>query len=110
MTGNANAAIVLSRILFWCGDGRNGTTRLRAQRRGRWFLVKTHAELAEETGLQPSQVRNAISRLRQLDLVQTETHMFAGGRALWILLEREEFISSWHRQDTPDVSRCVVPR
>ena len=110
MTGNANAAIVLSRILFWCGDGRNGTTRLRAQRRGRWFLVKTYAELAEETGLRPGQARSAINRLCQFGLVQTEIHMFDGGRALWILLEREEFISSWNCQDTPDVSRCVVPR
>jgi hypothetical protein len=107
MTANANAAIVLARILFWYGDGRNGSTRLRTRRWGKWCLVKTYTELAEETGLKSCQVRSAIGRLCRLSLIRTEIHLFAGGRALWIFLDRAEFVAQWQRQDSLDVSRGI---
>lgn len=108
MAGNANAALVLARILFWYGNGRDGATRLRTRRRGEWYLVKTYAELAEETGLKSNQVRSAVGRLRRLRLIQTSIHLFGGRRALFIVLDRAEFIAQWQQQDELDVRRCIA--
>jgi hypothetical protein len=100
MTRSANAAIVLASILYWHGNSqKDGRTRLRAQRNGQWCLAKTHHQLASETGLTMNQVRQAIKRLCNLNVICTDVHIFGGVRTVHIFVNQEQFLMAWREAD-----------
>jgi DNA-binding transcriptional ArsR family regulator len=104
MTQSANAALVLAQVVYWFEDGKNGYTRLRVYKNGKWWLAKSHDEFAGETGLTSRQVRAALDKLRNLGLVSTEVRVFKGVRTLHIDLRKEVFLRLWQGQDDDRVS------
>jgi hypothetical protein len=65
---DTTAAVVLSQILFWHCRGRHGRPRVGKQN----WLRKTHADLANETGLTKDQVRGALQRLQKEGLCERQ--------------------------------------
>lgn len=111
MTKSANAAIVLASILYWHDDSnKDGRTRLRTQRNGQWCLAKTHHQLASETGLTMNQVRQAIKRLCNLNVIRTDVHIFGGVRTLHIFINEEVFLTAWREANESRLEKLAKQR
>jgi hypothetical protein len=80
----ASAAMLLSQIVYWFSNNR-----LRVKRDGRLWLAKTREELAAECGLSLDQYKRAIKKLKELELVQVEAHMWNGFRTSFIWLDQQ---------------------
>lgn len=61
---DTTAALVLCQLLYWGCRRKDGRTRVGKQN----WLRKTHADLANETGVTEDQVRGALQRLKRLGL------------------------------------------
>jgi len=98
MAGNGESAIVLAQIAYLLGTGDNGRARLGVRRHGFWWLAKSHQELASETGLGVRQVRSALDRLYQRDLIERTYHLFRGFRVLHVRFKNDVFNQRWREQ------------
>ena len=99
MAGNGAGGLILSQLHYWTADDRNGQTRLRMYRDGRWWLAKQYQDFAEETGLTPRQVRSAVDRLRGQGVIQTSTYRFDGLRTLHLRFDDAGFERVWEEQE-----------
>lgn len=70
LTGSHAAAVVLSQIMYW----HHG--RLKVSRKGVLWLVKSRAEMCEETGVSLDQYKRIIPKLIALNLIVTERGLF----------------------------------
>ncbi len=70
-TQNANAAQLLYRIAFWM-------PKATVMKGGQKWIANSAVQWANETGLTVYQYRRAITRLKKLELVKTEQHLFWG--------------------------------
>ena len=66
-TKNANATLLLMRVIFWSKQ-KNGGVELEGHR----WVVNALEEWADETGLTRHQVKEAIAALREMNLVATK--------------------------------------
>lgn len=79
VTGNANAAALLYRIAYWM-------PKARIVHNGKKWVANSRRTWCDQTSLSLDQYRRAIARLRQLALVETEQHLFAGRNVTHIRL------------------------
>ena len=69
--GDFRAAALLHQIRYWF-------SKARAAFNGKRFIAKTAAEWSAETGISLSQYHRAVRKLKDLGIVETEQHIFAG--------------------------------
>ncbi len=79
IAGCHHAAILLERVQYW-------TPRTRVRRSDGAWIAKSRADLMRETGLTEKQVRTALEKLRNRDLIETSRHDFGGETILHLRL------------------------
>lgn len=93
ITGSLAAGVLLSQVLYWFRPGKDGKTKLRVERKGRYWLAKSREGWRSETGLTFKQLKSAMDRLVSLGIVQTERHRFAGKICVFVLFNEAALLS-----------------
>lgn len=71
-------AIFLSQLHYWYMPDRNGKSKLRVQKNGKWYLVKSYLEWYNETRLSQKQVTRALTILRDSGVLEVTVMRFNG--------------------------------
>lgn len=72
--------LVLAQLIYWFDVGRNGKIRTSTKRKGYYWVAKTYAQLAADTGLADRQVRHAVSKLVRRRVLVKRGGLFQGLR------------------------------
>ena len=108
MTGDLIAGLLLSQILYWNLPDDAGKTRLRVERDGKLWLVKSHDDWWSEIRISPKQAKRALALLEDLGLIAREYHRFNGLRMTHISIVVEAFMQSWNEaMEDPSEGRPV---
>ena len=91
VTGDVNAGIVLSQVVYWF---------TRHNRRGR-PLAKSRHELAEETGLSLDQVKRALRALRDQGFITTDQHLFGEKNVNYVVVNEDMCIEAVLKIENP---------
>ena len=105
--GNLHTALVFSRIMHWHGvNPDTGKQRLRVSKNGHLWLVKGYGDWYEECRVNESTARNAIRRLKELELIVTKTYKFGGVPKLHIRVNWQVFQERMSGLVENDKSTC----
>jgi hypothetical protein len=74
---SATATLFMMRVGYWW-------PRAKVERKGRKWIAKSREEWGDETGLSLKQVKQALSVLRELHLIETEQHLFGGKNVVFL--------------------------
>jgi hypothetical protein len=101
VTESGEERLVLAQLAYWFGSGVSaGTPRAKIHRDYYW-VAKTYGDLGSETGLTERQVRFAVDKLRDAQLIATEVHGFGG---------RPRMTQFRIRADTIEQKLSMMPR
>lgn len=84
-TGDVNAALVLSQLIYWCDKGS----------RNDGFIYKSYREWAIETGLSKHQINRATQILKSKGIVETQLKKAEGAPTLHYRLDIDRFTRSF---------------
>lgn len=73
--GDVVAALLMSQIHYWYSPSKNGSSKLRIFRRGKWWVAKSLTEWGAECHITKEQVRRSIRVLESHGLIETESFM-----------------------------------
>lgn len=73
-----NAALVMSQIHYWYMPDKNGKSKLRVYKAGRFWIAKSYAEWWREVRLSRGQVERALKCLERHNLIRVEIFQFNG--------------------------------
>lgn len=76
IAGDLIAGTLLSQIMYWFSDDKNGRKRVRVNKDGYYWLAKGRDEWMEEIRISKKQYDNAIEKLRKRGLVETKLYKF----------------------------------
>lgn len=96
MTGDLIAGLMLSQIVFWYLPDRQGQSKLRVQREGRFWLAKARHEWWDECRITLEQVKRATKLLVEQKLVVTRRFKFAGAPTTHIRINWPIFMQRWN--------------
>ena len=83
-TGDVNAALVLSQLIYWCDKGS----------RSDGFIYKSYREWAIETGLSKHQINRATQILKSKGIVETQLKKAEGAPTLHYRIDIDRFTTS----------------
>jgi hypothetical protein len=118
LAGNTAGGCLLSQIAYWHSPAKDGTTRLRVERFGQFWIAKTRDEWCEETGIPTvRQHDRVVSALRAKGLIETRIMHFGrlGQTRLHIRLLVDAFtaalelVRSTPKPGTPELPQTVSP-
>lgn len=73
--GDVVATLLMSQIHYWYSPSKNGSSKLRIYRNGKWWIAKSVSEWCSECHLTTWQVRRGIKLLEEKGLVETDSFM-----------------------------------
>lgn len=80
--GSERDAWLLLKIIFW-------SRYAKAVHNGHRWVIRSHDEWSEETGLSKRQVQRSIASLKQKKIIDTERHLFGKDVRCWIRLTND---------------------
>ena len=83
------AGLLLSQIIYWYLPGKNGKSKLRVKKNGRFCISKARYEWWGEIRISPRQVDRGLKILKSLGIIEVEYHRFNGLRTSHIYLNKE---------------------
>jgi hypothetical protein len=95
MAGDVIAGLLLSQIVYWYLPGAAGQTKLRVEKDGKRWLVKSREEWWEECRLTPREVDRARKVLEGNGLIQVRLYKFNGSPTQHIRIQETEFVKAW---------------
>lgn len=95
MAGDVVAGLMLSQIVFWHLPDRTGAEKLRVERDGCRWLVKSRDEWWEECRLSPREVDRARKALEGLGIIQVKLYKFNGSPTQHIRIDEGRFLELW---------------
>jgi hypothetical protein len=96
--GDYQAAVLLAQIVYWTViPGRRGESKLRVQRNGSPWLVKSSADIEAETRLSRNQGNRALKHLKDLGYIVVEVHKWGKLQVptRHIALNKVPFFKAW---------------
>jgi hypothetical protein len=78
LAGDVIAGLLLSQIVYWHGDDKNGVDRRRVKREGWLWVAKSYAEWYEELRLSKYQAMRALGKLERRGFIETRVFKWAG--------------------------------
>lgn len=78
ITGNLPTALILSQLVYWHKPAKNGQTKLKVKKDGKYWLAKSRTDWEAETGVSSRQYSRAITRLKDLQLIEYRMYIFGG--------------------------------
>lgn len=98
MAGDVGAGVLLSQIVYWHSDTKEGQRRGGVDRDGETWVAKPAGEWARELGLDPDSgqgpakvVRRYLTHLQAAGLVETDVFKFNGAPTLHVRVRWENF-------------------
>jgi hypothetical protein len=95
MTGDLLAGLLLSQIVFWHLPNKTGDSKLRIEKKGNYWIAKSHDEWYEEIRFSRKNFDTAIKKLVQLKLVEKQIFRFNGTPTIHIRLIEDDFLYLW---------------
>ena len=93
MTNDLIAGILLDKIIYWNLPDKNGNhTKLRIERNGYFWLVKSHTDWHNEIRISKKQVIRALGILKSLGLITTALHKFNNSPTTHIRINHHRFL------------------
>ena len=89
ITGDLNAGVKLSQIVYWHLPDKNGETKLRVKKKGRLCLVKARHEWWDEIRLSPKQSDRTDKILQEKRIIDIEIHRFNNFPTTHIFLNKK---------------------
>lgn len=93
LAGDLTAGIVLGQIVYWWLPARNGDSKLRIFREGRYWLAKKLSDWYEELRVTMKQARRALQILKEKKYIETKVWKFAGTPTTHIWLNIEKLLA-----------------
>lgn len=87
--GDIISGLLLSQIVFWFLPDKNGRSKLRAYKDGKYWLAKQRTDWYGEIRVSPKQYDRAIKILEDLGLVVVDNSLFDGKKTPFIWLNGE---------------------
>lgn len=78
LAGDIDTGLLLSQIIYWHLPSHDGSSKLRVQKNGHYWIAKTRYEWWDEIRLNPRQVDRAKKVLQTKGLIIVEQHLFNG--------------------------------
>jgi len=103
ITGDALAALLLSKIVYWFRPGKTGRKKTRVVKDGRDWIAKKRKDWDNECCLSERQFDRAIKILKDQGLVETKVYKFAGDPQTHISLNGDVFmekLTNYHNNKT----------
>jgi len=94
ITGDLIAGLMLSQILFWYLPDRDGNSKLRVNRNGHHWIVRSRLDWWSEIRISKKQADRAIRLLREQNLIIVKYHRFKGLRTTHLRLNKATFLIS----------------
>lgn len=98
IAGDLVAGALLGQILYWFGPGKDGKTRARIVKDGRYWIAKARADWWDEIRITPKQYDRAAKILKDKGLIEIKTFKFAGNPTTHISIVPEAInaaLSAW---------------
>lgn len=95
IAGDLVAGILLSQIVYWHLPDRDGKSRLRVQREGKFWIAKSRTEWWDECRVSPKQVDRALEALRRRNVIETRLFKFNGSPTVHVRLDEVGFMAQW---------------
>jgi hypothetical protein len=95
MAGDVIAGLMLSQIVYWYLPGQAGKTKLRVEKNGYLWLVKSRDEWWEECRLTPREVDRARRVLESRSLVEVKLYKFNGSPTQHLRIREADFVRAW---------------
>ena len=95
MAGDLAAGVMLSQIVYWHLPDKNGVSRLKVERDGHFWLVKSREDWWDECRVKPRQADRILLALRLAGLIVCEVHRFSGAPTTHIRLNWPAFLTSY---------------
>jgi hypothetical protein len=102
MAGDLMAGLMLSQIIYWYLPDKRGRSKLRVQKHGYMWLVKTRDDWWTEIRLTARQADRALKILRDKGLITTSLHRFNGAPTTHIRLNKAAFLAAWNEAVVTD--------
>lgn len=90
--GNANAGRLLSQLIYWYSEGKDGAMRARVVHEDKVWVAFTREEWCADTGLTEWRLRDAISVLEQKGLIERKMFKYQRAMVRHIHLDMEAVI------------------
>jgi hypothetical protein len=107
ITKDFTAGFVLSRLMYWFGDGEDGTPRAQVERNGHLWVARTYLQWFAECRLTEAEIIAAYAVLEKMGLIERNVWKFAGNPTVHIRIVEENFMECWNAaldQTPPDDS------
>jgi hypothetical protein len=78
LDGDVMAALMLSQIFYWYQPAKNGGSKLRVLRQGKWWLAKSTKDWNAELGMTLKQARRCMDVLISKGIIEAEIMRFDG--------------------------------
>lgn len=92
------AGIVLSQIIYWhLPSKKDDHTKLRVERDGHYWLVKTREEWWNECRITTKQCDRALKRLKALNIIDTCVGRWGKSTAVHIRVLENGFLKAWNK-------------
>lgn len=85
-------ALILSQIVYYYADDKNGIQRLSIKHGGVKWLAKTYDDWWKECRVDSRQARASIKRLKALGVIETDVRRFSGNPTVHIRLIEDGFL------------------
>jgi hypothetical protein len=105
MTGDVVAGLMLSQIVYWHLPDRGGQDKLRVERDGRRWLVKTRDEWWHECRLNPREVDRARKVLETRGIIEVRLYKFNGSPTQHLRIRQDRFLELWQEVIEGDMQR-----
>ena len=105
MTGDVVAGLMLSQVVYWHLPGRDGEDKLRVERDGLRWLVKTRDEWWHECRLNPREVDRARKILEGRGIIEVRLYKFQGSPTQHLRICEDRFLELWQEVIGGEVQR-----
>ena len=95
MAGDLVAGLLLSQLVYWHLDGRDGRTKLRVFRDGHGWVAKQRDDWWDEVRITPKQFDRACKILVDKGLITKTYFRFAGLRTMHLRIVKDRFMEVW---------------
>ncbi len=91
------AGLMLSQIIYWYLPGTDGEEKLRVEREGERWLVKSRDDWWAECRLSPREADRARKNLEGLGIIEVKVFKFNGSPTQHVRIIKERFLELWQK-------------
>jgi hypothetical protein len=95
MAGDVIAGLMLSQIVYWYLPGQSEESKLRVERDGKRWLVKSRHDWWDECRLSPREADRARKTLEEAGLIEVRLYKFNGSPTQHLRIREGEFLEAW---------------